>query len=951
MAENEAKDTTVETEPVPANETPDQAQAPTSDAPEQPADESGGDGSILERAKNAVQGVAETVSEVAASAAETVSETVSEAASGAVASSSRVMEEAVEAVSDQLEFPSASEAGVTADDDEEEPTSVESAEAMEHTAGDFGFTGEIVGRVVKLEDLDKEPEEDTFAGYEQLKELIEQTLTDVSEHEIVKGRIVSVGDKDVVIDIGFKSDGIVPKGEFERDLQAGDEVEVYLERIEDYHGQLILSKTKADTVQRWMKVEDAFENEKVLEGVIVRRIKGGMIVELLDGMEAFLPGSQIDVRPVRDFDAYLEKRMEFKIVKLNPANENIVVSHKALVEKELEAQRDNILSTMEAGQILEGVVKNITDFGVFIDLGGVDGLLHITDLSWGRVSHPSELVELDQKMNVVVLDYDKDRQRISLGLKQLQPHPWDNIGEKYTVGDTVEGKVVSITDYGAFVELEKGIEGLVHISEMSWTEHIRHPSQMVALGQLVNVRILNIDDEGKKISLGMKQLQPDPWEGISDRYPAGTVMRGRVRNITSFGVFVEVEPGIDGLVHISDLSWTKKIRHPGEMVKKGQDLDVVILNIDEKERRISLGHKQVETNPWNQLTNVYAEGADVNATVSRITDGGLVVELPLDVEGFIPASELANGPRDFEQFYNEGDELQELRVIRFDANQKEIILSETARSRSEQFEAKQREQRERREERQRERRDVDQFSRTSTSPSASGPATLGELSGLAELKRQMEEAEQAPPAEAPTSEAEPAEAEAPAAATSEADAEADASEEPVVTTGKASTDMEDTIGEGNRKPGKAKQESGTTEPPADQAQRQEEAGEYPPAEKSQAALKGVSEEEAGSLADRAEAATEDETPTTGTSEKPVATVESGQSIGEIESLTEAGEAADEALSDSGEDEATAEAELGTADATVEADSKEEADDVAAQAENEAESAEEADEEKGGEKKS
>ena len=974
MAENEAKDTTVEAGTAPTEKTPDEAPASTADAPEQPTSESGGDGSLLDRAKEAVQEAAATVTEVATSAVETATdvveaatETVTEAASSAAASSARVMEEAVEAVSDQLEFPSASEAGVTAEDDEEELTSVENAEAMEHTAGDVGFTGEIVGRVVKLEDLDKEPEEDTFAGYEQLKELIEQTLTDVSEHEIVKGRIVTVGDKDVVIDIGFKSDGIVPKSEFGSDLEAGDEVEVYLERIEDYHGQLILSKTKADTVQRWMKVEDAFENEKVLEGVIVRRIKGGMIVELLDGMEAFLPGSQIDVRPVRDFDAYLEKRMEFKIVKLNPANENIVVSHKALVEKELEAQRDKILSTMEAGQILEGVVKNITDFGVFIDLGGVDGLLHITDLSWGRVSHPSELVDLDQKMNVVVLDYDKDRQRISLGLKQLQSHPWDNIGEKYTVGDTVEGKVVSITDYGAFVELEKGIEGLVHISEMSWTEHIRHPSQMVALGQLVNVRILNIDDEGKKISLGMKQLQPDPWEGISDRYPPGTVMRGRVRNITSFGVFVEVEPGIDGLVHISDLSWTKKVRHPGEMVKKGQDLDVVILNIDEKERRISLGHKQVETNPWNQLTNVYAEGADVNATVSRITEGGLVVELPLDVEGFIPASELANGPRDFEQFYQEGDELEDLRVIRFDANQKEIILSETARSRSEQFEAKQREQRERREERQRERRDVEQFSQTSSSPSASGPATLGELSGLAELKRQMEEAEQAPAetqtsevdaAEAQTSEvetpeAEPAEAEASAEGTSDAEtteaeatapetSEADA-EEPVITTGKASTDMEDTIGEGNRKPGKAKQESGTTEPPAEQAQRQEEAGEYPPAEKSQAALKGVSEEEAGSLAERAEAATEDETPVTGTSEKPVATVESGQSIGEIESLTEAGEAADEALSDSDEDEATAEAELGTADATVEADSEEEATNVAAQAETE-EGEEEASEE-------
>ena len=935
MAED--KNTAVETD-----ETPDEAQDARPDAAaSDDAAPTGGDGaSILDRAKDAVQGAAEKAREVASDVAEAVTEAVSgateaatEAASGAAeTTTARVMEEAVEAVTDRLPVPSASESGVTATGDEEEPTSVESAEAMEHTAGEVGFTGEIVGRVVKLEDLDKEPEEENaFEGYEQLKALIEGTLTDVSEHEIVKGRIVSVGDKDVVIDIGFKSDGIVSKTEFARELEPGDEVEVYLERIEDYHGQLILSKTKADTVQRWMRVEDAFENEKVLEGTIVRRIKGGMIVELFDSMEAFLPGSQIDVRPVRDFDAYLEKRMEFKIVKLNPANENIVVSHKALVEKELEAQRDKILSTMEAGQILEGVVKNITDFGVFIDLGGVDGLLHITDLSWGRVSHPSEVVDLDQKMNVVVLDYDKERQRISLGLKQLQPHPWDNIGDRYTVGETVEGKVVSITDYGAFVELEKGIEGLVHISEMSWTEHIRHPSQIVALGQLVNVRILNIDNEGKKISLGMKQLQPDPWVGISDRYPPGTVMRGRVRNITSFGVFVEVEPGIDGLVHISDLSWTKKVRHPGEMVKKGQDLDVVILNIDEKERRISLGHKQVETNPWNQLTNVYAEGADVNGTVSRVTDGGLVVELPLDVEGFIPASELANGPRDFEQAYAEGDQLEDLRVIRFDANQKEIILSETARSRGEQREAKQREQRERREERQREQRDVQRFSRTASAPGASGPTTLGELSGLAELRAQMEQAEQEAAQDEPETEPEASgDAEAPTSDQGEG-------EEPVVTSGKASTDMEDTIGEGNRKAGKAKQDGGpagsNTEPPAEQAQRREDAGTYPPAESSQAALKGVVDEDKEGLAARAEAATEDETPTTDTGAKPVATVESGQSIGEIESLTEAGEAADEALSeDEGDEPATAQAELGAADATVEADSEDEAEDVAAQAE-------------------
>ncbi|WP_456425721.1 30S ribosomal protein S1 [Rhodocaloribacter sp.] len=577
--------------------------------------------------------------------------------------------------------------------------------------------------------------------------LVEQTLTNVSEHEIVKGRVVSIGEKDVVIDIGFKSDGIVSKNEFDEDLKPGDEVEVYLERIEDYQGQLVLSKTKADTVKRWRRIEEAYENEEVLEGTIIRRIKGGMIVELLGGMEAFLPGSQIDVRPVRDFDAYLDKRMEFKIVKLNPANENIVVSHKALIEKDLEAQRQKILSTMEPGQILEGTVKNITDFGVFIDLGGVDGLLHITDLSWGRVSHPSELVSLDEKLNVVVLDYDKERQRISLGLKQLQPHPWENIHEKYKAGDVVEGKVVSITDYGAFVELEKGIEGLVHISEMSWTEHIKHPSQMVSLGQIVKVKILNIDYEGKKISLGMKQLEPDPWENIADRYPPGTVLRGKVRNITNFGVFVEIEPGIDGLVHISDLSWTKKIRHPSEMVKKGQEMDVVVLNIDPKERRISLGHKQVETNPWNQFAKVYSEGSETEGTITRVEDRGVGVELPMGVEGFIPISELKNRANHREH-YNVGDELTGLTVIRFNAGQKEIILSEVAAERAKERAEREREHRERRQERLRERKEVERFKK-----SATGPTTLGELSGLADLKAKLEKAE-AEAAQAPEPEAE-----------------------------------------------------------------------------------------------------------------------------------------------------------------------------------------------------
>ena len=676
-------------------------------------------------------------------------------------------------------------------DDEEETVEFEKQLPSPPRAGMLGFTGEITGQVYSLADLDKVVDpEDWNVGLDDLRKLVENTLTNVSEHEIVSGKVVSVGEKDVVIDIGFKSDGIVSRSEFGPDLEAGQDVEVYLERIEDYHGQLVLSKTKADTVRRWRRIEDAFNNEEVLEGLIVRRIKGGMIVELLDGMEAFLPGSQIDVSTVRDFDAYLEKRMEFKIVKLNPTNENIVVSHKALIEKDIMAQREKILLTMEPGQILEGVVKNITDFGVFIDLGGVDGLLHITDLSWGRVSHPSELVTLDQKLNVVVLDYDKDRQRISLGLKQLQKHPWEDIEEKVAGNQLVEGKVVSITDYGAFVELEKGIEGLVHISEMSWTEHIRHPSQMVSLGQIVQVKILNVDSEGKKISLGMKQLEPDPWENIAERYPPGTVMRGKVRNITNFGVFVEIEPGIDGLVHISDLSWTKRIRHPSDMVKKGQELDVVVLNIDTKDRRISLGHKQVETNPWNTFAQVYSEGSLTNAKVVRIEDKGMVVELPMEVEAFVPEGELPAGSTLVD--YKEGTAVENLYVIRFDANQKEIVLSATEHARTQERAERQAEKREQNDARKQEAREVREFIEAESA--TSGPTTLGELSGLAALKAQMEEQEAAAPAKA-AKEAAKKEAAAEKVVAEEAAAEAKPKKKATKAKAKATEDVEETESE------------------------------------------------------------------------------------------------------------------------------------------------------------
>ncbi len=666
---------------------------------------------------------------------------------------SRILEEAVEAASKDMHIPTGDETEVDVSEIEEPAAPSISPDELERTEESQGFTGEAFGRTVSLDEL--EAEEQTYSDdpvYDQFRALIDETSIDVREQDIVEGRVLRVDEDYVVVDIGYKSDGIVPRDEFgEDELRPGDTVEVYLELKEDRDGQLVLSKEKADKVRRWQRVEEIYENEEVIEGTIVRRIKGGMIVELFDGMEAFLPGSQIDVRPVRDFESYLEKRMEFRIVKLNPENENIVVSHRELIEDELEEQREEILSELEVGQVLRGTVKNIVDFGVFIDLGGVDGLLHITDLSWGRVSHPSEIVELDEELEVVVLDYEEERQRISLGLKQLQDHPWENIGEKYSEGDVVEGKVVSITNYGAFVELEKGIEGLVHISEMSWTRHIKHPSQMVSLGQLVDVKILNIDEEEKKISLGMKQLEPDPWEGISDRYPPGTVLTGTVRNITNFGVFVEIEPGIDGLVHISDLSWTKKVRHPGDMVDKGQDLDVVILNIDEDRRRISLGHKQVKTNPWDQFADAYEEGTDTEGEVVRVEDKGLVVRLPLDVEAFVPGSELKDGPRNFENFYHEGDEL-ELRVIRFDKDRKDIVLSETALEEdidADEREVEVEEETETRDEAPSQKREEPSRQPTpSQGDETTGPTTLGELSGLADLRREMEEEESSERAEA-----------------------------------------------------------------------------------------------------------------------------------------------------------------------------------------------------------
>ena len=511
-----------------------------------------------------------------------------------------------------------------------------------------------------------------------LTQMYDKTLNEIKQGDIVKGKVLDVTDSEVIVDIGFKSEGIVPLEEFEKkiDVKIGDEVEVYLESLEDSNGQLSLSRRRADFIRVWENVVEKHEKDETITGTIVRRIKGGMVVSL-NGVDAFLPGSQIDVKPIRDFDSYLGREKEFKIVKVNHARRNIVVSSRVLIEKEMESQRSEIIDTIQKGQVRSGTVKNITDFGVFIDLGGIDGLLHITDLSWGRVNHPSEVVKLDQDIDVVILDFNENKDRISLGRKQLLPHPWENIGDKYPVGNVVNGKVVSLTDYGAFVELETGIEGLIHISEMSWSQHIKHPSQILHVGQEVGAKVLNIESEAKKISLGLKQLEPDPWEHIDEKYPLESKHKGVVRNLTQFGAFVELEEGIDGLVHISDLSWTKKIRHPSEVVKKGDEIEVIVLGINRDERRIALGHKQVDENPWDAFENTYKVDTETNGTVARIIDKGVIVTLPLGVDGFIPMTHLGHPKlKKATEYYNIGDDIP-AKVIEFDKENKKIVLSVT----------------------------------------------------------------------------------------------------------------------------------------------------------------------------------------------------------------------------------------------------------------------------------
>ncbi|MDP8207711.1 MAG: 30S ribosomal protein S1 [Candidatus Electryonea clarkiae] len=530
-------------------------------------------------------------------------------------------------------------------------------------------------KFIRIEDLPK----DSAYNIEQFKDLekmYEDTLTEIKEGEIVRGKIVAISEKEVAVDIGFKSEGTVPIDEFEdiSDLKVGKNIDVYLDNVEDSEGQLILSKKKADFMLIWDQVKKVYEADGIIRGRCMRRIKGGMVVDL-GGVDAFLPGSQIDVRPIRDFESIIDQEMEFRILKINDLRKNIVISHKILVEESLQEVRAKLLDQLKVGDVLEGTVKNITDFGVFVDLGGVDGLLHITDLSWGRVSHPNEIVQLDQKIKVKVLNYDLDRKRISLGLKQLHSHLWDEIENKFRVGQKVQGKIVSLAKYGAFVEIESGIEGLVHISEMSWTQHIRHPSQVVREGEYVQVVILNIEKENRKISLGLKQVEDDPWEIFEAKYRIGTTHKGIVRDLVPFGAFVELEDSIDGLIHISDLSWIKKVRHPGEILKKAQEIEIIILDFDRDERRIALGYKQLDVNPWEMFEQEVKVGGKTSGTVTRVIDKGILVELQHKIEGFVPNSQIARKYFEGKKRNVQIGDIMKLVLLEFDKTERKVVLS------------------------------------------------------------------------------------------------------------------------------------------------------------------------------------------------------------------------------------------------------------------------------------
>ena len=583
-----------------------------------------------------------------------------------------------------------------------------------------------------LDDFDWEAFEEGAAQTEQSREdqqaAYEKSLNNVSDHEVVDGTVIAMNKREVVVNIGFKSDGIIPISEFRYnpDLKVGDIVEVYVENQEDKKGQLLLSHKKARLSKSWERVNAALDNEEVIQGYIKCRTKGGMIVDVF-GIEAFLPGSQIDVHPIRDYDVFVGKTMEFKVVKINQEFRNVVVSHKALIEAELEQQKKEIISKLEKGQILEGTVKNITSYGVFVDLGGVDGLIHITDLSWGRVSDPHEVVELDQKINVVILDFDDEKKRIALGLKQLTAHPWDALDADLKVGDRVKGKVVVIADYGAFVEIAPGVEGLIHVSEMSWSQHLRSAQEFMHVGDEVEAVILTLDREERKMSLGIKQLKDDPWESIEEKYPIGSKHTARVRNFTNFGIFVELEEGVDGLIHISDLSWTKKVKHPSEFTQVGADIDVVVLEIDKENRRLSLGHKQLEDNPWDAYETIYTPGSVHQGKITEIMDKGAVIVLNEGGEGFATPKHLVKEDGSQAQL---GEELP-FKVIEFVKETKRIILSHSRTFEDAKEDAKKAARKQR----------VAKKEETPAINNVAAGTTLGDIDALAELKAKLEKGE------------------------------------------------------------------------------------------------------------------------------------------------------------------------------------------------------------------
>jgi len=630
-------------------------------------------------------------------------------------------EEVVEAVA---ETPQVEEPQVVVEEAPKTEAKKETKKAPKVPSADFDWDAYEAGETL------------TAKSKEELTQIYDQSLNKINESEVVMGKVISLNKREVVINIGYKSDGVVSMTEFRYnpELQVGDEVEVYIESQEDKKGQLLLSHKKARASRSWDRVNAALENDEVIKGYVKCRTKGGMIVDVF-GIEAFLPGSQIDVKPIRDYDVFVDKTMEFKVVKINQDFKNVVVSHKALIEAELEQQKKEIISKLEKGQVLEGIVKNITTYGVFIDLGGVDGLIHITDLSWGRVTHPEEVVKLDEKINVVILDFDNEKKRIALGLKQLTPHPWEALNETLKVGDVVKGTVVVMADYGAFIEIAPGVEGLIHVSEMSWTQHLRSAQDFMSVGDEVEAVILTLDRDERKMSLGIKQLKSDPWENVEEKYALGSQHTAKVRNFTNFGVFVEIEEGVEGLIHISDLSWTKKIKHPSEFTQIGADVEVQVLEIDKENRRLSLGHKQLEENPWDVFETLFTVGSIHEGTIIEMLDKGAVISLPYGVEGFATPKHLVKEDGSNAQL----DEKLEFKVIEFNKDSKRIILSHSRIHEDEQRAEAKKEAAAAHAEKKAKRGGKKEKEEPALMQPAMEKTTLGDISGLAELKAQMEE--------------------------------------------------------------------------------------------------------------------------------------------------------------------------------------------------------------------